>query len=534
MEKNIKIINFFLKDNKSGFKSKEKWLKKNELILWEDIIKFNKLDNDLTFKEKIWLYINSKKEVPKCECGKHLKFKKSLTLGYGEYCSIKCTNKSKKHIKSVKATNTKRYGGVAPIFNNAIKNKMERTNIEKYGVKNIFEDVNYIKEKTLKKLGVTHISKLDKTKDKIKKTNLKKYGVTTPLLKINNRVNNKKSKLKLFNKKYQELNIINDIGDIIIIKCEKCDEHYSIKRSVLFHRFKITDNPCTICYPIKSGSSIIEKELVEFINEMSIPFEENNRTILNGKELDIYIPSKKIAIEFNGLHWHSDKYIPNDYHLNKTELCNTFGINLIHIFEDEWVYKKDIVKSRLKNILGLTENKVYGRKCEVKEVDTKIKSVFLNENHIQGAVGSKINLGLYYNNELISIMTFGKRKILNNSDWELIRFCNKLDYTVIGGASKLFKKFFKSYDPDKIISFADRRWSSGNLYIKMNFLFKDVTSLNYYYVNNSLRENRIKYQKHKLIKMGHDENLTEKEITESMGLYRIYDCGNLKYEYINN
>jgi len=184
--------------------------------------------------------------------------------------------------------------------------------------------------------------------------------------------------------------------------------------------------------------------------------------------------------------------------------------------------------------LGLSKNRIYGRNTIVKLIDSKTSKIFLDNNHIQGNVNSKIKLGLYYDDELISLMTFGKRKIFGNSEWELIRFCNKLDTTVIGGASKLFKYFVKTYKPKSIISYADRRWSSGNLYKNLGFEFKHASLPNYTLFNDVLkiRENRFKYQKHKLVKMGYDSNLTENEITQKLGLYRIYDSGNLKYEII--
>lgn len=155
----------------------------------------------------------------------------------------------------------------------------------------------------------------------------------------------------------------------------------------------------------------------------------------------------------------------------------------------------------------------------------------MDNNHIQGKVGSKVNLGLYYNDELVSLMTFGIRKILRNESWELIRFCNKIDSIVIGGSSKLFKYFINNYEFDEIISYADRRWSQGNLYVNLGFMMNGVTPCNYYYINDRNRENRIKYQKHKLIQEGYDRNKTEHEIMSNRGIYRIYDCGNIRYIY---
>tara|TARA_R110000851_G_scaffold104230_2_gene221760 strand:- start:2611 stop:4230 length:1620 start_codon:yes stop_codon:yes gene_type:complete len=316
--------------------------------------------------------------------------------------------------------------------------------------------------------------------------------------------------------------IFNGIDENTIITCAN---HGDIEVTPNYH---LRGGGCKECY---IGTSKYENELKDFINSLDIKFDKNNRQIIKPFELDIYIPSKNIAIEFNGLYWHSEVYKSNEYHVNKTRLCEDNGIQLIHIFEDEWTNKKDIVKSRLKNILGLTTNKIYGRKCEIREVPTKDKTKFLNENHIQGAVGSKVNVGLYYEDELVSIMTFGKRPVFNDSEYELIRFCNKIDLTVVGGASKLFKNFIKVYSPKEIISYADRRWSIGNMYNKLGFNFIENTQPNWFIINNKKREHRVKYQKHKLVNMGYCKNKTAHQICLDNKLYRIYDCGTKKYIY---
>ncbi len=245
------------------------------------------------------------------------------------------------------------------------------------------------------------------------------------------------------------------------------------------------------------------------------------------------IPEYNLAIEFNGLYWHSEIYKDKNYHLNKTQQCEAKKIKLIHIFEDEWLFKKDIVKSRLINILGLTPNKIYARKTIIKEISPKESKEFLDFNHIQGNVNAKIKLGLYYDNELVSIMTFGKGRIImggNSNQYELLRFCNKLNTTVIGGADKLLKYFIKTYQPKEIISYADRRWSQGDLYEKLGFNFIHNSKPNYFYINQNIREYRFKYRKNILVKEGYDINKTERDIMLERKIYRIYDCGAKLYK----
>ena len=164
---------------------------------------------------------------------------------------------------------------------------------------------------------------------------------------------------------------------------------------------------------------------------------------------------------------------------------------------------------------------------------------FLEDNHIQGKLGAKVRVGLYHNEELVSLMTFGSlRKSLGSKsqegDWELLRFCNKLNTNVVGGASKLLKYFINNYKPDNIISYADRRWSEGNLYYNLGFKLVGETRPNYFYLNTSRRESRFKYRKDILVKQGYDPNKTEREIMKERGYLRIYDCGTLKFEYKSN
>ena len=287
----------------------------------------------------------------------------------------------------------------------------------------------------------------------------------------------------------------------------------------------------------KNGTSKKEKEVLEFLSNY-VECDNTNREVLNNKELDVYIPSKRVAIEFNGLYWHNSKFKNSNYHLDKLNDCEEKGIKLIQIFEDEWDNKQEITKSRLLNILNLTKRKIFARKTEIREVNSSLSMKFLRENHIQGELGSSIKLGLFYNNELVSLMTFGSlRKNLGQTkkegSWELLRFCNKLNTTVVGGASKLFKNFIENYSPKEVITYADRRWSNGEMYKHLGFNFEENTKPSYFYVANKKRENRFKYRKSELIKQGFNKNISEKEIMEGRNILRIYDCGTKRFKFIN-
>lgn len=319
----------------------------------------------------------------------------------------------------------------------------------------------------------------------------------------------------------------------IKIKCKDCGRIFEIEANSFLSGHSCPYHNC--------NSSILEKEVLSFVKKIcgeKVIVEHNNRTILNGSELDIYVPSKKLAIEFNGLFWHNENNKPNNYHLKKTEECNKNGIRLIHIFEDEWKYKKNIMKSMIENIIGKTKKRIFARKCDIRLCNSSESKKFLDENHIQGWCPSTIKLGLFYKDELVSMMTFGKsRHFIGNGkfEYELLRFCNKINTTVIGGASKLFKFFIKEYKPNNVISYADRRWSIGNLYYNLGFTFSHNSKPNYFYIIKDKRKNRFNFRKSILIKKYNcDENVSEREFCKQKKWYRIYDCGCMCFMWNNN
>jgi len=443
--------------------------------------------------------------------------------------------------EKIRQTNIKRYGVEYPIQNKEIKDKIKKTNLERYGVDNVFMSDKIkkrIKEINLERYGIEYPAKNKEIYDKVRKTNMKRYGVRNYSQsneykeKIQKYWFNRLMSNKTILSKVEPLFTIDDFdgfsdGQEYTFKCKKCDSIFN---------GRITNGlipRCYTCYP-SHGTSIGEREISEFCEQYTEVI-NNSRSILeDGKEIDIFLPEFNIGIEFDGLYWHSEYIINKDYHLNKTLNALAVGINLIHIFEDEWYSKSEIIKSMLLYRMGKIENRIYGRKCEIREVSKKDEITFLDNNHISGYVGSKIAIGLYYEDELISIMTFGKSRFNKKYNYELIRFCNKLFTTVIGGASKLFKYFISNYSIYSIISYCNMRFSTDGFYSKIGFDLIDISRPNYFYVNSSnIRESRIKYQKHKLKDKleTFDNKLTEYENMQLNGYYRIYDCGNLVYTW---
>ena len=316
-----------------------------------------------------------------------------------------------------------------------------------------------------------------------------------------------------------------------------CPIHGDFTQEIGVH---LQGSGCQKCaYETQIISSSYEDELIEFIRSINpnIKITPNHR--ISNKEIDIYLPEYNLGIEINGMYWHSHKFKTPQYHKEKSDLFEQHGIQIFHMWEYQWVniLKKEIIKSMIKNKLANSVTKIYARKCEIKLVSSKKYREFCDTNHIQGYSPSLIKLGLYYNGELVSCMGFGHlrvnmgNKISNTNKWELVRFCNKLNCNIVGGASRLLKYFETNYNPKYLVSYADRDYSNGNLYNILNFTNKGISNISYSYYNNSEKtiKNRFCYRKSELIKLGYSPDLTEFEITDRMGLYRIYNSGTIKF-----
>jgi hypothetical protein len=513
----------------SGRMYTEKYVKNNYVEIYDDIIKYCQINlNTLPFKEKVYHYVNNIDNLKCCSnpnCNNLVKFKNS-TIGYYKYCSNKCVSSDPDVKKEKEAKSYEKYGTKAPCMNSKIKNKIIKTNQEIYGFNSPLQN-NIIKYKS-------------------KKTLFENYGVDNPSK--SKKLIDKRTKTFSDNMRIKFIQILQPYGikdidyknKIMYFNCIECKNDFELYLD-LFHNRKRTDTIlCTHCNPIDSHISGQEIQLQQFIKnnyDGNIIF--NDRTLLNPYELDVYLPDLKLAFEFNGLFYHSEKCVENNYHYKKTELSENKGIKLIQIFEDDWTYKKDIIKSMIINFIGQNFNKIYARKTEIREIsDNILLRNFLESNHIQGFVGAQIKIGLFYNDDLVSLMTFGKQrknmgtKSLSDT-YELLRFCNKLNTSVIGGASRLFKYFTNNYNPSEIITYADRFFSQGNLYKQLEFEFVHKTIPNYYYIINKSRKNRFNFRKDVLIKQGFDPNKTEKEIMIERKIYRIYDSGQLKFVWRN-
>ena len=268
-----------------------------------------------------------------------------------------------------------------------------------------------------------------------------------------------------------------------------------------------------------------ENEVANFIGELNV--ESEKIKLENGQELDIYIPDKKIAFEFDGLYWHCELKKDKYYHSKKTYYCKEQGIRLIHIFEDEWLYKRDIVKSNIRYLLHKNINRIYGRKCIIKVLNKDDTKCFLDKNSIKEISVPSINYGLIYDGKIVSIMSF---KNIRNKTYELMVFCNLLNTTITGGFAKLLKSFISDFNPSCIVSYVDKRWDNGELFDDNGFKHIRDKNPDYSYIIGHKRETKTKYRKKNLIDQGFDANKTENEIMLERGIPRIYDCGTMVFE----
>jgi len=449
-------------------------------------------------------------------------------------CSLSCAQ------SKIKITKKENYGDEN--FSN-IKQR-EITCEQKYGDKN-FKNVKKRKVTNLKKYGVEHVIQNSDIKEKRTVTYLNKYGYDSPIK--NNKIKNKRKRTlltKYGNDKYNNIektlntiksknieniknkfyieNIIDYKDKLFIIKCDQNHE-YKISYDLIYKRWKYGNCMCTICNPVGVKFSDSENNLFNFIKEnYNEEIIRNSREIIKPYEIDIYLPKLKLAFEFNGLFWHSELYRDKDYHINKFKMCEKNNIHLIQFFEDDWNYRQDIVKSMILNKLNKIDNKIYARKCEIKEInDNALVRDFLEKNHIQGYVHSTIKIGLFYNEELISLMTF----LSDKNNYILNRFCSKINVNIIGGASKLFNYFIKNYKFNNITTFSNNSYSNGELYKILNFRKIYEIKEDYSYIKENKRYHKFLFRKKK------NQINSERDETLNNNLFRIYDAGKIKFIY---
>lgn len=322
---------------------------------------------------------------------------------------------------------------------------------------------------------------------------------------------------------YSNVNYVNSHTLVEIL----CRKHGPFKQIPYVHLYGCG---CRIC---GKSSSNPENEIYDYIIGLIDTCEvvRNNRKLLDGHEIDIYIPSLKIGFEYDGLYWHSEaegKF--KDYHISKTENANSKGIRLIHIFEDEWLEHKEIILNKIKHIIGKDSASVIGaRKCSVTVISNDNAKQFLERYHIQGYANSTLYYGAFYSGELVGVMSFLKE---HDGNWNLTRFATNFKYRLPGLANKILKNFIVDNNPNEIKTFLDRRWGTAqdNVYTKMGFKLVDTLKPDYSYIKGHTRYHKFGFRKQILHKKyGLPLTMTEKQMCDKLGFYRIWNCGLFKY-----
>lgn len=316
----------------------------------------------------------------------------------------------------------------------------------------------------------------------------------------------------------------------LVADCQKCGSRFVQQ----FRCVKSIKPICANCSRSESwvGDQTIrsneEKEIEEFLTSLGVDFSSSNKSLIHPYELDFTIDGKNIAIEYNGLYWHSEAHKDKDYHLKKTKRCSDVGYQLIHIFQDEWVHRKEQVKSRLRHILGITERRAHARQLTIMDMDSGIVR-FFNEHHLQGWVGASRTIGAFAGDTCLAAMSFSPSRMgigAGGDHWELVRFAVASGWSIPGVASRLLNHFRRDYH-GSIVSYADARWSMGHLYRQLGFTLTGWSPPNYWYLKRDRRYHRLQFRKDRLIADGYDRDKTERQIMAERGFLRIYDCGSL-------
>lgn len=476
----------------------------------------------------------------------------------------------------IKSTSMERYGVDHPSKSNVVRENMRTGMVKKYGHE-YAQQVPEIREKTIQ----TNISKYNSenvmqnadVKQKMIQTNMDRYGVPYPVQNGTIREKIKDTCLQKYNCagapnivfqskmedeefKIRYIEFTKNPRDFLLkhnmvgITLEKLHQYLQIDISTISNycdRYELWDI-------VDKQYSSMENQVYDFLKELlpdGTDVIRNDRKIIYPMELDLYLPLYSLAIECNPTYTHNSSRgcvshtdaKSSSYHKNKSKLCMEKGIFLFHIFGYEWTNKRIIIESMLKNLLGLTSNRIYARKCEIKLVSDAESVRFLNENHRQGYVSCSIKIGLFYKSSLVSLMTFsrprgsiGNKSNYSDNTYELVRFCNVLDTSVTGGASRLLKYFIDNYNPSYIYSFSDIAHTKGGLYQTLGFSKESYSEPNYVWVN-SIDDSfltRVRCQKRFLPKLFNEKDLdiqhqTERQIMESHGYLQVFDSGCIKW-----
>ena len=575
---------FLMTETSNGLFKKEPVFSKCFPELYKDIMSAEICANK-SFSERLFIYFNPHATGLCKVCGRPTKFR-NFKSGYPIYCSSKCSNSDPDKKETCRQTVINRYGVENVSKSSVVKDricntfkekygvewvgqskevqaKQKATCIEKYGVPTPFQ-MDDFQEKSIqtcrKKYGTDYATQSQEVKSKITASYIDKTGFTNPSYNPDVIDKRRETNFKNFDGKWftqtdemtqsnhglflnRHKNIIGETDSTYIVSCEdnKCtlceSKTFEIDKNVFVQRSSQSTVICPIKLPLMDNASLAETELLDYIKSIyDGEIETGDRSIISPLELDIVIPDKHIAIEFNGVFWHSDfnPRMCKTYHRDKSLKCRDKGYQLLHIWEDDWYNRKDIIKDYIKSKLGLCSKRIYARKCHVREIDAHTARLFVDSNHIQGYSNATYKIGLFYDDVLVSVMLVGKLRDMMGSKpkdghYEIYRVVSREDTEVVGGFSKMLKYFERTYNPECIITYGDLCYTLGNVYLKCGFTDEGLSSPCYSWQINGVRYHRSNFMKCKLEECRKDPSLTEDQAMRSRHAYKVWDAGKIKF-----
>lgn len=403
---------------------------------------------------------------------------------------------SKHFLDKAESTQLAKYGVKHAAQNVEIKNKTRSMFREKYGVDTPFQLPDFQLKSTntcLTKYGVAFTSQIPGRTEKMQKTNVIKYGSPYPL------------------------------GNEAIRS--KVVQHMQDTYGVPY--FCMTDKCRNSQRQVISGYN---KEFMRKLSDRGVPCTPE-AVKLNRFSYDIQLDGTNILIEINptythnaiGNHW--GEGLHKYYHRDKTRLAAENGYRCINVWD--WDNTDKILH------LLMPKQPVYARKCEIHSIEAKSAAEFERRYHLQGSVKSQeVCLGLFYNEELVQVMTFGKPRYNQRFEWELLRLCSAFGAAVVGGAEKLWHHFIQSYHPQSVISYCDLSKFDGSVYSRIGMTLDEIVEPNKVWskgekvITNNL-----------LLQRGYDQlfgtsfgkNTSNESLMINDGWLPVYDCGQARY-----
>lgn len=478
-------------------------------------------------------------------------FKKKREETFLEKYGVSSSLKSEEIKERIKDTNLARYGSENPFGSKEIQEKIRETNLEKYGVEYPMQSEeiqNKSKETCMEHYGVSNPVQSKDIQEQIRQTNLNRYGVRYPIQ--SNEIKRIREQRNL--EKYGVSNP-SQLEEVKTKTKQTCIERYGFTTNLKSQetKNKIRETcmekygvpyACMTEQCISANGYIISKANKAFAEYLKNDFDINSEFEfhIGHNSYDLHISDSNILIEINPTYTHNSTIGPkfanghecaptaSDYHLNKTQLARENGYHCIHVFDwDSW--------TKIINIINPNKKKIYARNCQlIYDIPQKECNEFLNNYHLQGTCrGQSIRLGLYYNNELVQIMTFGvPRYSKKKYQWELLRYCSHPDYIITGGSQKLFKYFIKYFKPESIISYCDISKFNGNVYNHLGFKLHHSTGPTPHWFNGETHITDALLRQRgfdQLFKTNYGKGTNNEELMISHGFVKVYDCGQNVY-----